>query len=420
MSATVKSPGPNRRRVRPAAWLAWGPSLLVVAVLLATLVLFELPDETRSSAKKLSDLVLGLTPILAFAAVGALILSRRPRNVIGWLCWAIGFTWSLATLGSDPAARRVAAGPVTIPAALALKLGQVAFLLSLLGLLPLLVLLFPTGRLPSRRWRPVVWVFTAGLLLYAGSVVLQPGQLHKDVPARNPLGLESAEEVLQLTGAALFWLFALLVVLVLGSLVLRFRRSRGEERQQLKWLTYAAALLVVLLPTVGGVLERIDPKFVGEVFFALAISMIPAAIGVAVLKYRLYDIDRIINRTLVYGLLTALLAGVYAGVVLVLGQLFGGISAEPPSWVVAGATLAVAALFQPARRRIQAAVDRRFNRRRYDAAKTIEAFSARLRDELDLDTLSAELLTVVEQSVQPTRASLWLRPSAKGSRRAGT
>lgn len=135
-----------------------------------------------------------------------------------------------------------------------------------------------------------------------------------------------------------------------------------------------------------------------------------AAIAVAVLKYRLYDIDLLINRTLVYVLLTALLAGVYTGTVLVLGQLFGGIADKPPSWVVAGATLAVAALFQPARRRIQLAVDRRFNRRRYDAAKTVEAFSARLRDEIELDMLSTELLAVVDQTVQPAKASLWLRP----------
>jgi hypothetical protein len=145
------------------------------------------------------------------------------------------------------------------------------------------------------------------------------------------------------------------------------------------------------------------------------LPLLPLSVGIAIGRYRLYEIDRLINRTLVYGLLTALLGGVYAGVVLVLGQLFGGIGGEPPSWVVAGATLAVAALFQPARRRIQAAVDRRFNRRRYDVARTIEAFSARLRDEVDLDTLCAELLAVVDQTMEPTRASLWLRPPTEHS-----
>jgi hypothetical protein len=152
--------------------------------------------------------------------------------------------------------------------------------------------------------------------------------------------------------------------------------------------------------------------------FAAVIAFLPVAAGIAILRYRLYEIDRLINRTLVYGLLTVLLGAVYAAVVLVLGQVFGGIGAEPPSWVVAAATLTVAALFQPARHRVQQVVDRRFNRRRYDAARTVEGFSSRLREELDLDTLSAELLAVVDQTMQPTTASLWLRPSAQGSRRA--
>jgi hypothetical protein len=159
-------------------------------------------------------------------------------------------------------------------------------------------------------------------------------------------------------------------------------------------------------------LDTRAPSPLGYVMAALWLMAIPVAIGVAVLRYHLFDIDRPINRTVVYGLLTALLAGVYVAVVLVLGQLFGGLGDQPPSWAVAGATLAVAALFQPARRRIQQVVDRRFNRRKYDAARTVEAFSVRLRDEVDLDTLSAELLAVVDQSMQPTRASLWLRPSA--------
>jgi hypothetical protein len=166
--------------------------------------------------------------------------------------------------------------------------------------------------------------------------------------------------------------------------------------------------MLIAITTVFGISDRLP-----GVLFGLSIALVPAAIGIAILRYRLYDIDRLINRTLVYGLLTALLVGVYAGVVLVLGQLFGGVTANPPSWVIAGATLAVAALFQPARRRIQAAVDRRFNRRKYNAARTVEAFSARLRDEVDLDTLSAELLAVVDQTIQPAQASLWLRPTTR-------
>jgi hypothetical protein len=197
-----------------------------------------------------------------------------------------------------------------------------------------------------------------------------------------------------------------------ASLVLRFGRARGEQRLQLKWISYAAALAATVQATsIGTFLLGGPVPMAIEVLVICALAGIPVAAGIAILKYRLYDIDRIINRTLVYGLLTALLGGVYAGVVLVLGQLFGGIGGEPPSWTVAGATLAVAALFQPARRRIQQAVDRRFNRRRYDAARTIEAFSARLREQLDLDALSAELLAVVNQTMQPTKASLWLRPT---------
>jgi hypothetical protein len=192
-------------------------------------------------------------------------------------------------------------------------------------------------------------------------------------------------------------------------LLVRFRRGYGDERQQLKWVAYTAAMLGM-----EALIGRWFAEVLHSILSIITFVAFAVAIAVAILKYRLYDIDRIINRTLVYGLVTVLLGGVYAGLVLVFGQLFGDIGAEPPSWVVAGATLAAAALFQPARRRIQAAVDRRFNRRRYDAAKTAEAFTARLRDEVDLDTLSAELLAVVDQTMQPTRASLWIRTSGTG------
>jgi hypothetical protein len=204
------------------------------------------------------------------------------------------------------------------------------------------------------------------------------------------------------------------------ALLLRFRRAQGVERQQLKWFVFAAAVTLIVwwgLDQLGA--RGVQLGLAGVLFVPVA-AAIPAAAGIAIVRYRLYDIDRLINRTLVYSLLSAMLAGVYAAVVLVLGQLFGGVGSNPPSWVVAGATLAVAAVFQPARRRIQGIVDRRFNRRRYDAAKTVEAFSARLRDQVDLDTLSAELLAVVDQTFQPTTVSLWLRPSARPSQRTGT
>jgi hypothetical protein len=196
-------------------------------------------------------------------------------------------------------------------------------------------------------------------------------------------------------------------------------RARAEQRQQLKWFAYAIGLLLLILIIPSFPLPNLVHQLTG-ILGTVAVWGIAAAVGIAVLRYRLYDIDQIVSRTLVYGLLSALLAGVYMSAVLILGQLFGGMGGDPPSWVVAGATLAVAALFQPARRRIQGVVDRRFNRRKYDAARTVEVFRTRLRDEVDLDALSAELLAVVDQTIQPTRASLWLRPSVERSPRIGT
>jgi len=254
--------------------------------------------------------------------------------------------------------------------------------------------------------------------LYLTTRLLMPGPVSPGLPA-NPLGVESAEGFLELLQAIAGVTTPFLALAVVGSLVLRFRRSRGDERQQLKWLTYVVALDVVMLPALGPAAEQWAPLLGELVLFPVAVSMIPIAIGVAVLKYRLYDIDRVINRTLVYGLLTVLLGAVYAAGVFTVGRLLDPADGQS-ELAVAASTLAVAALFQPARRRIQAVVDRRFNRRKYDAAKTVEAFSVRLRDEVDLDPLSAELLAVVDQTIQPTRASLWLRPSVERSPRTGT
>jgi hypothetical protein len=238
-----------------------------------------------------------------------------------------------------------------------------------------------------------------------GAGALNPSlAVSDDRSVANPIGVSGADPNAGLASTILNGLLQFLLAAAIVSVVVRFRRSHGVERQQLKWFAYAGALVVL------GMLSTLVLPSLGNLPWVM-VAALPVAVGIAILRYRLYDIDRLINRTLVYGSLTAILGLGYAGAVLILGQVFGGVTEDPPSWAVAGTTLAVAALFQPARRRIQAVVDRRFNRRKYNAAKTVETFSARLRDEVDLDALSAELLAVAHQTMQPTMAALWLRPS---------
>jgi hypothetical protein len=279
-------------------------------------------------------------------------------------------------------------------------------------------LLFPTGRLPSPRWRPVAWSVVGGVALSLVTQALKPRTFSDVAGDTNPFAQSALEPVigpLDVVGGTLVFVG---LIGVLASLVVRLRGSRGRERQQLKWFVYVALLgiaaiylldplmqLLTDLPLGSGssvVLALLDP-------WVLAPLVLPITVAVAVVRHRLYDIDRMINRTLVYGLLTALLGSVYAAGVFVLGRLLDPADGQS-ELAVAASTLAVAALFQPARRRVQTAVDRRFNRARYNAARTVSAFSVRLRDQVDLDTLSAELLSVVDQTVQPTQASLWLRP----------
>jgi hypothetical protein len=302
----------------------------------------------------------------------------------------------LARPGALPAARYVA---LYGPALLAISITCIGFVL----------LLTPTGSLPSPRWRWWARVATAAPVVVLLAVTLLPQPLGPEYQSvANPLGLRALEApLLAATGVALA-LTVLGVLVAAASLVGRFRRARGTERQQLRWVALAAAVVALAAALVLVAMLTETPALFGW-GLGLCAAVLPLAIGAAVLRYRLYDLDRIISRTLAYGVLTVLLGGGYAGLVLGLGQLLG----QNRSLVVAGATLAVAGAFQPARRRIQQVVDRRFNRRRYDAAKTIEAFSARLRDEVDLDALTVELLGVVEQAMQPTSVSLWLRPPAE-------
>jgi hypothetical protein len=394
-------------------WVAWFLLAFFVVGVVATIALAVANGNNGGLKEPAGSLVL-LLGFSTFMVVGALIVAHRPSNAIGWIFTAIGLLAATALPAGEYTTyvywTRSGSLPDPILVAWAM-LGGTWYLTMALALV-FTPLLFPTGHLLSPRWRPVAWLAGAATAAFTVLATLEPNLAR--APGRviaNPIGVAWLADLEQSrVGVALLSLMGVLMLAGFGALVVRFRRSRGDERQQLKWITYAGGLLPL------AVLAYLLPEVVGTVVFAVPFVFLPVAVGIAILRYRLYDIDRLINRTLVYGLLTALLAGVYAAVVLVLGQVFGGVGEDAPSWAVAGATLAVAALFQPARRRIQAVVDRRFYRRKFDAAKTVEAFSVRLRDEVDLDALTAELLAVVDQTIQPTRASLWLRPSAPHSR----
>jgi hypothetical protein len=387
-----------------SAWVAWG---LLVLGLLGNAAGLALGVADRRDAGHPEEVLLWVV-FAAYLVVGCLILARRPGNIIGWIFTAVGLLTMVAGL-ADVYARYANAHPGSLPGPLVgIWIQNWIWLPTIQLALVFPLLLFPTGRSLSPRWRPVTWLAVGLTAAYAVLGALSPTlQMPNGRTVANPIGVTSIDLDAGPLGAVLSGLLLFVFFASISSLIIRFRRSQGVERQQLKWFTYAGAL-VLLAPFSNSLL--------GNISYVLVIAL-PVAVGIAILRYRLYDIDRLINRTLVYGLLTALLAGVYVGVVLVLGQLFGGVGTDPPSWAVASATLAAAALFQPARRRIQALVDRRFNRRKYNAAKTVEAFSVRLRDEIDLDALTAELLAVVDHTIQPTRASLWLRPSAPHSRR---
>jgi len=393
----------------------WAVLLLTAALVIPKSWLFAPLIGDLPPSQRITELLFQLLP-LPFAAVGTLIAARRPGHRIGWLLLGGSLAIASAQLTWSYVSYSLRSGAPLPGSAVVGWIGNwVPW--PALAAFALLMLLFPDGQLPSPRWRPVGWAMVAWCAVIMVFLALYPG-LISTPELDNPFGLsgDAGEAMRRLQASPIIPLVTIPLFLASASAPLvRFRHARAEQRQQLKWFAYAVGLLVGVILLSGPLLPGWANDLSGIVI-VVGVWGIAAAIGIAVLRYRLYDIDQIINRTLVYGLLTALLGGVYAGTVLVLGQVFGGIGAQLPSWAVAGTTLAVAALFQPARRRIQAVVDRRFNRRKYDAAKTVEAFSARLRDEVDLDALTAELLVVVDQTIQPTRALLWLRPSSQGQR----
>jgi hypothetical protein len=403
---------PARARRWPAA-LAWALAGLTMLTLAAGFWLVELLWSTGLEPRPSNAVAVVSAIILvtvSAAAVGALVASRRPRHPVGWLLLGVGLALNVSLLAQSYVKYGLLARPGSLPGARYLAGFAYSTSLVYLSCAGFVLLLTPTGSLPSRRWRWWARLAAAAPVVVVLGSVVQPDPLAPDYHG-NPLAVPALARVLVVPAVAGVVIVLVALLVGVGSLVGRFRRARGVERQQLRWLAYAAALAagLLLVAVVAGFLLAKDEVVTASL--ALGVALLPLATGAAILRYRLYDLDRIISRTLAYGLLTVLLGGGYAAVVLVLGQLLG----QDSSLVVAGATLAAAAVFRPARRRVQQTVDRRFNRRRYDAARTIAAFSARLRQQTDLDTLTAELLGVVEQTMQPTSASLWLRPSVSAS-----
>jgi hypothetical protein len=395
------------RGPRLAAWLALVTSGLTLGLLVAAVLL---PARTPG----------GLTPLLpqvlwasASGVVGAVVAARRPRLSIGWLLVGIGLLMALGLAAGQYAVVAVLDAPGSLPfGPAAAWLSAWPFTAGFL-LLPFLFLLFPTGRLPGPRWRPLAW---AGAAVYATNVfgvAFQPGPINPEElgPLENPLAIPALGGAGDLPARIVIPLMLLVVLASVASLLVRLRRSAGVERQQLKWFAYAAGLFG-LATFVNVVASLLGADQAGLLVTTVPVVALPVAIGVAVLRHNLFDIDRVINRTLVYGLLSALLGALYLAIVFLLGRLLVPVTGDA-ALAVAGSTLAVAALFQPARRRVQNLVDRRFDRRRYDAARTVAAFSTRLRDQIELDALSGELLAVVDATVQPTSASLWLRPKPR-------
>ena len=409
---------------RAATWMAWSLAGLSLAMFVASIVLYALARSVQVPRSWGADPTVGgqlvFLPFLAFPIVGALIASRRPHNPIGWICLADGLVWTLIELTDSYTYYGLAKpGSVLFPVAIfALSAWLWVPAVGLVG--TYLLLLFPDGRLPTRRWRPLGWLSGMVIVLLSAVILLAPGPLQGLEAVRNPFGLEGAPWL----GVATYIVLPLFPVCIFASavsLALRYRRSEGEERQQIKWIAFAAsfvgvmyliAMVISFIFPSGAWMAANSPLWQDLLSYAalLSFTAVPIAVGFAVLRYRLYNIDLLINRTLVYGSLTLTLVALYFGAIVVLQRVFVVLTGQKSTLAVVASTLVIAALFNPLRRRIQGFIDRRFYRNKYDARKTLEAFSAKLRDETDLDALSDDLVGVVKETMQPAYVSLWLRP----------
>jgi hypothetical protein len=401
----------DRREI--VARLAWSLCLACVSLASFAPLLAFLNDRTLVVFFRERDLGVVMVLVISFSVVGALVVSHRPENLVGWIFCAAALFQALSLVGVEYATYARVTRPGSLPFGASVSwLAEWIWAPGLVLILVFLPLLFPDGRPPSRRWWPVAWLGGLSIVIISapiwllvwsrrGRELLEDGGIAQGVPGWLLALLR--------VGFPLMLLAGLLAVL---SLFLRFRRARGDERQQIKWFAFAAALTLtwifvgeLLLDAQGGVFG-----VVGALLGLVVVSSIPIATGIAIFRYRLYDIDRIVNRALVYGALSVALVLVYLGGVISLQYAFRTFAGGESQLAVVASTLAIAALFNPLRRRIQTAVDRRFYRSKYDARKTLAAFSSRLRDETDLDALGGELESVVRETVQPARVALWLRP----------
>src|SRR5829696_1574395 len=394
---------------RAAAWLAWSLVTLSIVLLVGWIALAQIARSTAPGRPFYNpvEAVFVLATVLTFSVVAASLTSRQPRNAIGWIFCGIGLVVSLNSFTGSYAGYRLAGG--SAPGSLAETaawFSSWSWTLWIYVPTTFLLLLFPDGRLPSPRWRPVAWCAALGVISFVAGYALEPGPLEEFPRITNPYGVDSPIlDAVAIAGAILAGASMLASPV---SLIVRMRRAGRVERQQIKWLAYGGAVVVGAV-FVGGVIS----VWIGEVGISLIIIGLlglPIFTGIAILRSRLYDIDIVINRTLVYATLTATLVLLYFGGVTALQRLLSPVMGEGNGLAVVASTLLIAALFNPLRRRIQAFIDRRFYRSKYDARKTLESFSARLRDETDLEALRGDLEGVVRETMQPAHVSLWLRP----------
>ena len=396
--------------------LAW--SLCALSLVLTGLgLLFHILNLSHPSVPTFTFWVESTVMGVGASTVGAIIASRRTQNLIGWLLCVSGLVFGVVMFATEYAIYALLVAPGTLPAGEALASVNPLWVLGF-NLFVLMLIMFPTGKLPRSRWRWLVYLYIAIAVVEVVAMLILPGTLEGSDLIKNPLGIEGLPigrkpvQALIFTGG----------LVASGTLILRLRKGSWVERQQIKWLAYAAAVATggsILVYTPPEALSARWVTSVGYVVVELGVLGIPISIGIAILRYRLYEIDTLINRSLVYGSLTATLVALYFGGIVVLQRLFVLLTGQQSTLAVVASTLLIAALFTPLRQRIQSFIDRRFYRSKYDAAKTLEVFSAQLRDETDLDALSEDLVGVVRETMQPAFVSLWLRPDLP-SRRSET